>query len=182
MGQKNGKIMLGRKLPPHPHRTVQLIPEGTQFGRLTVIKLDHLYERVTQSGKNIGAKSYIQYYLCKCECGNTCVVSRDALKRGKSRSCGCLFNESVKNQGARQVKSYINSAGKHQHRMSNTPIYNNYHRIKQLKTSKCEFKDITDFIEWSLDSDFKEFDNGFVYRYDETQPYNRENCYWGRKE
>src|SRR5574344_527323 len=32
-------------------------------------------------------------WLCQCDCGNKCVVSRGGLKGGKTQSCGCLQKE-----------------------------------------------------------------------------------------
>ena len=52
------------------------IKPGTKFGKLTVIKLDHIDKHC--------------YYQCKCECGNTKVVQGPALKSGNVKSCGCL--------------------------------------------------------------------------------------------
>lgn len=49
---------------------------GQKYGKLTAIKLDH----TTRNGA---------FWLCRCECGNTCVVSEDNLKAGRMTSCGC---------------------------------------------------------------------------------------------
>ncbi|WP_294581172.1 AP2 domain-containing protein [uncultured Thomasclavelia sp.] len=56
---------------------------GKRFGRLTVIK---------QNGSH--PKEGI-LWLCKCDCGNTVVVSTQNLNRGGVRSCGCLRKEMV---------------------------------------------------------------------------------------
>ena len=50
---------------------------GQKYGKLTAIKLYH----TTRNGA---------FWLCPCECGNTCVVSEDNLKAGKMTSCGCV--------------------------------------------------------------------------------------------
>lgn len=49
---------------------------GQRFGRLTAIKY-------AKRGR----------WLCKCECGNQKLVRTEGLRRGTSRSCGCLANE-----------------------------------------------------------------------------------------
>jgi hypothetical protein len=54
---------------------------GMKFGRLTVIK------RV-ENDKNGGLK-----WLCKCVCGNECIVLGNNLKRNHTNSCGCLDKE-----------------------------------------------------------------------------------------
>lgn len=50
---------------------------GQRFGRLTVT------ERAGTSGEH-------SRWLCQCDCGNTHVVDSSALRRGASKSCGCL--------------------------------------------------------------------------------------------
>lgn len=58
---------------------------GQVFGRLTVLK---------QAGHSVepsGAKKL--HYLCECNCGNTITVQADHLRRGHTKSCGCLKRE-----------------------------------------------------------------------------------------
>ena len=65
---------------------------GKRFGRLTVVELAEV-RRLEYHGHNY------YYYRCTCECGGEKVVYRDSLKRGITRSCGCLirdFNQSRK--------------------------------------------------------------------------------------
>lgn len=54
---------------------------GMKFGRLTVIKM---------FGKNSNGKIT---WLCKCDCGNECVVIGNSLKTGNTKSCGCFRKE-----------------------------------------------------------------------------------------
>lgn len=54
---------------------------GEEFDRLTIIAFDHQDSR------------YQFYYLCRCDCGNTKIVSRAYLVDGVTRSCGCLRKE-----------------------------------------------------------------------------------------
>lgn len=54
---------------------------GQRFGRLVVIKLST--PKGTKHHK----------WLCKCDCGNECTVSRDNLISGITKSCGCLRKE-----------------------------------------------------------------------------------------
>lgn len=57
---------------------------GQVFGRLTVIEFSH---------KN---KHGNLCWLCKCECGNTKIITASALKGGLTKSCGCLRKEIVR--------------------------------------------------------------------------------------
>lgn len=54
---------------------------GQRFGRLTA-----LHPTDQRSGTSV-------VWACRCDCGRTCAVSADALKRGATRSCGCLQDE-----------------------------------------------------------------------------------------
>lgn len=51
-----------------------------KYGRLTVIK-------------DLGVHNKNRRVLCKCECGNTKDILLQSLKRGNTRSCGCLAKE-----------------------------------------------------------------------------------------
>ena len=48
-----------------------------KYAKLTVMKF--------HSSSNSGAK-----WLCKCECGGSCIAYAAHLKRGATKSCGCL--------------------------------------------------------------------------------------------
>lgn len=54
---------------------------GQKFGRLLVL----------EKGKK--DKAQHQYYICKCDCGNICEINSDNLRRGLTKSCGCLHSE-----------------------------------------------------------------------------------------
>lgn len=56
---------------------------GSIYNRLTVIKPS------TKSG----------YSICRCECGNETEVWNPNLKRGTTKSCGCLRSENMKENG-----------------------------------------------------------------------------------
>lgn len=56
---------------------------GKIFGRLKVIAKDN-----NNSNKNNGT-----YWICECECGNTCSIQGRRLLSGQTKSCGCLRKE-----------------------------------------------------------------------------------------
>lgn len=67
---------------------------GQRFGRLVVI------ERVTDKpSKN-------PRWLCTCDCGKSMVVGRNNLINEKTRSCGCLRNETHRKHGKWQSSEY----------------------------------------------------------------------------
>ena len=57
-----------------------------KFGRLLVIS------RASNPPKR---KKLERFWLCKCECGKDTVVSTSSLNSGWTRSCGCLWMESI---------------------------------------------------------------------------------------
>ena len=54
---------------------------GLTFGRLTVIE----YKGSSPTGK--------KRWLCKCNCGSVSVATTSSLRKGSTRSCGCLHRE-----------------------------------------------------------------------------------------
>ena len=58
---------------------------GERFGRLVVI----------ERAENRRGKTR---WLCKCDCGKIKVIEGDTLKRGTTKSCGCLLSESTRNR------------------------------------------------------------------------------------
>ena len=59
---------------------------GQRFGRLTVLRLATVDER--PAVLNAGA-----YWVCRCDCGRETVARGYALRKGQTRSCGCLQRE-----------------------------------------------------------------------------------------
>jgi hypothetical protein len=77
-----------------------------KFGRLTV-----LYRGPSKLRSNKGSRTC---WVCKCDCGKETIVQSDALRRGITKSCGCLFEEVIKK-------------GTHfTHGMFGTPTYNSW--------------------------------------------------------
>lgn len=58
---------------------------GMKFNMLTAVK-------------KCGFKNNNTQWLCRCDCGNTTIVSRGALVGGKTKSCGCLKHREAANR------------------------------------------------------------------------------------
>jgi hypothetical protein len=58
---------------------------GNSFGRLKVVSFSHK------------DKYYKKYWNCLCKCGNRTTVIERCLLTGETKSCGCLMNESRRN-------------------------------------------------------------------------------------
>lgn len=74
-------------LKHHPSPQIDLT--GQKFGRLTVI------------GMSKNKKKGVIMWDCVCDCGNLCSVKTSSLRRGETKSCGCILEEiQVKSNGA----------------------------------------------------------------------------------
>jgi len=68
---------------------------GQRFGRLTV------------TGRARNAKSGKVMWLCRCDCGKEKAVCAQALKKGVTKSCGCLKAErAVKPRSHARLSAY----------------------------------------------------------------------------
>ena len=56
-----------------------MIAPGEKFGKLTVVKLV------------VAGDANHRKYLCLCQCGGEKIVSEDNLRRGHTKSCGCIL-------------------------------------------------------------------------------------------
>lgn len=55
---------------------------GNRYGKLVVISKD----------EELSIQKHRAYWVCKCDCGNTKIVSSKCLRDGKTKSCGCLVS------------------------------------------------------------------------------------------
>jgi hypothetical protein len=79
---------------------------GQKFGRLVVLE---------KTEKN---KAGMWYWLCRCDCGNTCIIRGAYLKSGSTQSCGCYQKERT---------SETNKT----HLLSKTPEYQTYNGMRR---------------------------------------------------
>jgi len=92
----------------------QFIDEtGNRYGKLVVIK-----RAKAQNGV---------YWQCRCDCGKNTVVSGQALRNGRSRSCGCN----------RKIGRYIDETGNHYGRLL---VIERVERPKQLKNTRVYWR------------------------------------------
>ena len=94
---------------------------GHVFGKLTVIKKAKTNKRIKQKTAR---------WWCQCSCGKITVVDGHCLRRGNTKSCGCLHNELL-------VKRNII------HGMSHAPEYRTWHHMKErcYNPNEKRFKD-----------------------------------------
>ena len=66
---------------------------GQRFGRLIVL----------HRGEKVKHNETVKWY-CKCDCGNCCWVDGPELRKGETKSCGCLRIERLKEKKGQFVK------------------------------------------------------------------------------
>lgn len=59
---------------------------GKRYGRLVV-------QCRVAAPSHITVKKPHSFWLCECDCGNTCIISVDNLNGGNTSSCGCISKE-----------------------------------------------------------------------------------------
>jgi hypothetical protein len=95
---------------------------GMRYGRLVVVE---------PAPSN--AKSKNKQSLCRCDCGNTKVVTNSQLRNGKTKSCGCMKTESAMRAAKASIK----------HGMRGCPEY----RLWQSMLNRCRNTNITRYVE-----------------------------------
>lgn len=141
---------------------------GKKYGRLTVLKLDHKDKRNEC------------FWLCRCDCGNTTIVSGYKLRTGHTRSCGCYREETRgdhhRSHGMTDTKLY--TIWCNMKARCHNPKNDMYYRYGARGIQVCdEWRNSFDtFMEWANKAGYRE--GLSIERVDIDKGYNPENCRW----
>jgi hypothetical protein len=150
---------------------------GQVFGRWTVLSYHH-----TDKWGNA-------YWLCRCICGTEVVVAGHNLRRGHSRSCGCLNREIVKEL----AKEKFTTHGLSEHPLygvwgmmndrCNNPDNKDYHnyggRTVPIVTCDRWHQDNPDGLQNFITDMYPTYKPGLtIERTENDSDYNAENCTW----
>ena len=145
--------------------------------------IGQIFERLTVRSYSHKSKWGHSYWVCECSCGNKAIVSSTCLKRGNTRSCGCLRKEVVAEERSTHGDG---RAGKRKRLYKiwmgmrcrcNNPNAKDYELYGKRGITVCQlWEKYENFREWALTHGYTDYLS--LDRINPNLGYSPDNCRW----